>query len=332
MLSLSPLRSICLERRQPELVSTVLGSEDAEQEAVHTQQDATPEKDGKLLSPCVCDTGNLERERDGRESKDTVHCSNDLRLKTKLVAETSSKVADSTLAIALYIWRLPDVVEHMTTSKEQYSNQAKRRPQVTVLQDRGDVRPRNSKKRECSSSQNCNGANLHPVDGAGDGGLRSISRHLARDPGVDLLSGLGASSEVEADGLSVDFCVGAGCRVEVEEDRRGLKHHLQGIRNYVMVGHFEEFVPTGKCSFRPQSPVFPKLAFHRHSCRLWSSSFLEYPTLVGSHGRVGIRTWVPMQSRVLRRSNPLAPLSIVHSLHHQASMVRRLKVTLRGGP
>lgn len=142
------LRSICLERGQPELVSTVLGSEDAEQEAVHAQQNATPKEYSELLSPRVRDAGDFERERDGRKSQDTIDRSDDLRLKTELVAEASSKVAKSTLSIALDIWCLPDVVEHVTAGEEQYSNQAECRPEVAVLQDRTNVRPCNCEKRE----------------------------------------------------------------------------------------------------------------------------------------------------------------------------------------
>lgn len=66
---------------------------------------------------------------------------------------------------------------------------------------------------------------------------------------MDLLSGLRAGGEVEADGLRVDFGVGAGCGVEVEEDRRGLEHHLFDISIYAISNQAGQSIPTGKCSF-----------------------------------------------------------------------------------
>lgn len=130
-----------LERREPELVSTILGSEDAEEEAVHAQQDTAPEKHGKLLCPRVSNTGNLERQGDGCEGKDTVNGSNDLGLKTELVAEATGKVAESALAVALNVWCLPDVVEHVAAGEEKHSDQAECSPEVAVLQDGGNVWP-----------------------------------------------------------------------------------------------------------------------------------------------------------------------------------------------
>ena len=61
-----------LERRQPELVPAVLLSEDAEQEAVHAEQDTAPEEDSELLGARVGDTRNLEGERNSRKGEDTV--------------------------------------------------------------------------------------------------------------------------------------------------------------------------------------------------------------------------------------------------------------------
>lgn len=223
---LKPDLATGLEGRQPELVSTVLGAEDAEKEAVHAQQDAAPEKDGKLLRPGVSNAGNLEGKRDGREREDTIDGSNDLRLKTELVAEASGKIAESTFSIALNIWGLPDVVEHMSAGEEQHGDQAECSPQVAVLEHRRDIWPGDRDKRDATEHEDGHGADLDPVDGAGDGGLGSIGGDLARDPVVDLFGGLRARGEVEADGLGVRLCVGANGGVEEEEDRCGLEHHL----------------------------------------------------------------------------------------------------------
>ncbi len=63
------------------------------------------------------------------------HCSDNLRLKAKLVGETASKIVDSTFSITRHIWHFPYVIKHMTTCKEQYDNKANRSPQVSVLDD-----------------------------------------------------------------------------------------------------------------------------------------------------------------------------------------------------
>ena len=221
-----------LERRQPELVSAVLHPENAEQEAVHAQQHTTPDEHGNLLRARIHNAGDLERERDSRKSKDAVNRRNDLRLEAVLVTEAAGKVDEPALAIALHIRCLPDMIEHVPASKQQHGNQAKRRPEIAVLQDWYKVRPRDCEQRNGAEGQDGRGADLDPVDGARDGGLGGVGGDLARDPGVDLLGGLRAGGEVEADGLGVGFGVGAGCGVEVEQDRGGLEHHLCGVSNY----------------------------------------------------------------------------------------------------
>lgn len=54
------------------MVPAVLLSEDAEQEAVHAEQDTAPEEDSELLGARVGDTRNLEGERNSRKGEDTV--------------------------------------------------------------------------------------------------------------------------------------------------------------------------------------------------------------------------------------------------------------------
>jgi hypothetical protein len=61
-----------LERRQPELVPSVLHSENAQEEAVHAEQDTAPQKDGELLGSGVGNAGDLERDRDGSEGEDAI--------------------------------------------------------------------------------------------------------------------------------------------------------------------------------------------------------------------------------------------------------------------
>ena len=188
-----------------------------------------------MLCSCVCNARDLERKGDGRESQHTIDGGNDLRLETKLVAEASSKVGDAALAVAGNVRCLPDVVEHVAAGKEQHSNQAECSPKVAVLQDRSEVGPGYGEKREYTKHDDGDGDNLDPVDRAGDGGLGSISGDLTRDPSVDLLGRLRAGGEVEADGLRVNFCVGAHGGVEEEEHGGGLEHHLLSVSSSVRV-------------------------------------------------------------------------------------------------
>jgi len=51
-----------------------------------------------------------------------------LRLQTKLVAESSSKVVDTTLSVSRYVGNFTDMIEHMPTSEEEYGDQTKGSP------------------------------------------------------------------------------------------------------------------------------------------------------------------------------------------------------------
>jgi hypothetical protein len=61
-----------LERGQPKLVSTVLDAEDAQKEAVHAKQNATPDEHSNLLCTRVGDPGNFECKGDRGEREDTI--------------------------------------------------------------------------------------------------------------------------------------------------------------------------------------------------------------------------------------------------------------------
>lgn len=191
--SLTPT-SGCLERRQPELVSTVLLPEDAKQEAVHAQQYTTPEEHGKLLGSRVRNPWDLERERDCRESQNAVNSRDDLALQTELVAKATSEVADAALAVALYIGRLTDVIEHVAGGEEKDSDERESSPEVTVLQEREDVGRGHSDNGDTTKHGGGHGDDLYPVDGAGDLRLGDVGWELAGHPGMDLLGSLGAGS------------------------------------------------------------------------------------------------------------------------------------------
>jgi hypothetical protein len=224
------------------------------------------------------------------------------------------------------------VVEHVAAGEEQYSDQTECSPEVAVLQDRCDVRPGNGKKGDGTEAEDGDRADLGPVNGTGNGWFGRVGGDLARDPSVDLFGGLGTVGEVEANGLGVDFGVGANRGVEVEEDGRGLEHHLCDVSVSVIIIDTRRALPTGKCSFRQQSPVCRTEAFPRLSCRLWSNSCLGCPTQAGSSCIARIRISAPMQSRVRPLRSLSAPWSIAHSLHRRASMGRRWTATSRGSP
>lgn len=62
-----------LERRQPERIPAVLDAKDAEQEAVHAQNDTSPDHDGDFLITWVGHARDFERQADSCEGKDAVY-------------------------------------------------------------------------------------------------------------------------------------------------------------------------------------------------------------------------------------------------------------------
>jgi hypothetical protein len=120
----------------------------------------------------------------GGTTKKLTHCGNDLSLKTELVLEATSKVADTTLAVGLNIGDLADVVEHVSAREEQDGDQADGGPEVAVLDDRQKVRRGNCKEGEDTDDSSCYGDNLHVVDWALDGWVRRVGE-MAAEPCVD---------------------------------------------------------------------------------------------------------------------------------------------------
>ena len=119
------------------------------------------------------------------------HGSNNLRLQAKLVLETACKVADAAFSIGRDIGNFANVVEHVSASEEQHSDETEGSPQVAVLQDGDDVGRCNSDEGNSTEDSGRDGDDLDPVDGAGDGRFGSVGGELASDPGLDLLSRLG---------------------------------------------------------------------------------------------------------------------------------------------
>jgi hypothetical protein len=128
----SPI-TLHLERRQIERIPTVLQPEYAQQETVHTKQHTGPQEHCKRLGARILNPRNLDSKGNSRESKYTVDGSNNLTLKTILVAEATSKIAHTTLAITNNIRRLANVVEHVARREKQDGNKGDGSPEIAVL-------------------------------------------------------------------------------------------------------------------------------------------------------------------------------------------------------
>lgn len=168
-----------LERRQIEWVSTILQPEDTQQETVHTKQHASPQEHRKRLRARILDPGNLDGKGNSREGENTIDGSNNLTLETILVAEATSKIAHTTLAITNNIRRLTNVVEHVARREEQDGNKGDSSPEITVLQQGNKVRPCNGDSGDATQNNGGDGDDLDPVDGARDSRLGQFSRDLS---------------------------------------------------------------------------------------------------------------------------------------------------------
>lgn len=217
--------------------------------------------------------------------KGPTNCSNNLRLKTKLVAKAPGKIVDSALAIARYVGRLPDVVEHVPASEEQDGDETDGSPEIAVLQDGKYVRRGDGEESDGAKNSGGDGDELDVVDGAGDGGFGDVGWELARYPCVEVLCCLRAvrvlvdmsvtrglsclpSSEVEADGLRVGLCVGANGGVEVQKDRSCLELELlKRVSPYVVIGciskvqsyRLEGVLPVHEVECPEKQPALPIL-------------------------------------------------------------------------
>jgi hypothetical protein len=120
----------------------------------------------------------------GGTTEELTHCGNDLSLKTELVLEATSKVADTTLAVGLDIGDLADVVEHVSAREEENGDQADGGPEVAVLNDRQKVRRGDCEEGEDTDDSGCYGDDLHVVDWALDGWVRRVGE-MAAEPCVD---------------------------------------------------------------------------------------------------------------------------------------------------
>lgn len=176
------------------------------------------------------------------------HGCNDLRLKTKLVLETTGEVADTALAIGRNVGDFTDVVEHVTAGEEQDGDQADGGPQVAVLDNGEEVRRSDEKEGQSTNNSGRDGDDLKVVDRANNWRVRRIGE-MAAQPCVNGFSLVGADAvrvlasnvyhekrlvnlpreKIVANGRRIGSGVGSSGRVEEEQDRRSLQHQLFSV-------------------------------------------------------------------------------------------------------
>lgn len=81
---------------------------------------------------------------EGPNREKLTNSSNNLRLHSKLIGKTTSKVADTALAIAHDVRDFTNMVEHVATGKQKNSNQAEASPEISVPYNRQNVWRQNS--------------------------------------------------------------------------------------------------------------------------------------------------------------------------------------------
>lgn len=120
-----------------EWIATILNPKDAEEEAVHSKHDSTPNEYCKSLFLWLNHARNFQCEGNSRKRKGAVcdnlalmdkrrracihrhtHGRDYLSLQPKLIREATRKVADSPLAIASNIGNLSDMVEHVAAREK----------------------------------------------------------------------------------------------------------------------------------------------------------------------------------------------------------------------
>lgn len=82
------------------------------------------------------------------------------------------------------------MVEHVPAGEEQHCDQAQACPEVSVLQDGGDVWSCDSDGCDSTEDARCSAYNPDPVDGSNEAGFRYVCGEVAGYPGVDVLGGL----------------------------------------------------------------------------------------------------------------------------------------------
>lgn len=100
--------------------------------------------------------------------------------------EAGREITNASTAIASHIRDLADLVEHVSTSEHEDTDQADGSPGISVLDDRKDVRPGLGKCAGNSEGRDDTNSPRNVVDRAFHSRGRA-ARQVASNPGVDLL-------------------------------------------------------------------------------------------------------------------------------------------------
>lgn len=150
---------------------------------------------------------------------------NDLSLQPVLALEAARKIRDAAFAIASYVGDLADLVEHVAAGEEEDRDEGDCGPQVAVLRDGQQVRANLEDGADDGQARDDGDDDLDPVDWPRDGRVRAAFE-LPREPGVDGLCFLVATSKVVAEGLGRGGGVRAGRGREEQENRSSLEAKL----------------------------------------------------------------------------------------------------------
>lgn len=152
-------------------------------------------KGGRLKrrdSPGQYEKGSQKRKEDKGEKSivgKLTHARNNLRLHAVLVLKPAREVAYAAAPIACHVRHFPYMIEHVSAREQQDHDQADAGPEVSILDDRGDVRPRDGDECKQAEQDRDAGADACVVDrahdrGIGNGGVRGQAAQQPRVHGV----------------------------------------------------------------------------------------------------------------------------------------------------
>jgi hypothetical protein len=112
--------------------------------------------------------------------------SDNLRFHAELVRESTSKIANASLAVTYDVGYFADMIEHVATGEQQDSNQAKAGPQISVSYDRQGIRRQNRKQSYHTHKESDCRDNSHVIDWADERWFCTF-RKMSADPCVELV-------------------------------------------------------------------------------------------------------------------------------------------------
>lgn len=123
----------------------------------------------------------------------TYSCNN-LCLHPKLSCKTPGNIIDTSLTIADDIGYSSDLIEHVTTRKEENGDQANRSPDISITDNWQNVWRQYCEKGHCTHCKRNRRNKPFVVDRAYKRGLGSLWQ-MSADPGVELVGRNGAATK-----------------------------------------------------------------------------------------------------------------------------------------